>query len=481
MILKGYIFGIGYALVCLLLSLALYKLGLPKKYTRKVVHILVGFEWVILYHYMGAGVHFLAVCILFLLLLTVAYKGRLMPMISSDDDNAPGTVYYAAAMTGVAAVGCFVPAVMLPFGIGVMCTSLGDGLAGVVGQAVGKCNPKIFGNKSLLGTLTNLTVSAICAYVISSLYSMEIGVVPCIIIGVLSAELELITPYGLDNASVTWSTTALAFSFMYFPGISGYLVPIIFTPVIIAFALSKKALTTDGVIAAILLDLAVSIAFGNSGFIVLCVFFIGSIVIDKVKKHYKKQGRKEKSAKGDCRDYMQVIANGLPAFVISIAFIITNKPIFIIPFTASLTEAFADTAASGIGAFSKHTYDPFRMKKCESGLSGGMSLLGTLASLLAAVIMALIAYAIGFIGGGFSTFVIVVASAFSGAVFDSLLGSLLQVKFKCTACGAITERDRHCGRATVRASGFTSIDNDTVNLISSSFAAILATLLAVTL
>ena len=122
MILKGYIFGICYAVACLLLSLVLYKLGLPKKYTRKVVHILVGFEWVILYHYMGAGIHFLLVCILFLLLLAVAYKGQLMPMISSEGDNAPGTVYYAAAMTGVAIIGCFVPDVMLPFGIGVMCT-----------------------------------------------------------------------------------------------------------------------------------------------------------------------------------------------------------------------------------------------------------------------------------------------------------------------------------------------------------------------
>ena len=116
MILKGYFFGIGYAMICLLLSFIIYKLGVPKKYTRKVVHILVGFEWVILYHYMGAGIHFLSVCILFLLLLAVAYKGRLMPMIASDADNAPGTVYYAIAMTGVAFVGCFEPSVMLPFG-----------------------------------------------------------------------------------------------------------------------------------------------------------------------------------------------------------------------------------------------------------------------------------------------------------------------------------------------------------------------------
>jgi uncharacterized protein (TIGR00297 family) len=481
MILKGYLFGIGYALVCLLLSLSLYKLGLPKKYTRKVVHILVGFEWVILYHYMGAGVHFLAVCILFLLLLTVAYKGRLMPMISSDDDNAPGTVYYAAAMTGVSALGCFIPSVMLPFGIGVMCTSVGDGLAGVVGQAIEKCNPKIFANKSLFGTLTNVVVSTCSAYVISSVYSLEIGIGACLLIGLLSAELEVITPYGLDNVTVTWGATALAFSFMYFADIWAYLVPIVFTPLIIIFAISKRALTTDGVIAAIVLDIAVSIAFGNSGFILLCVFFVGSIIIDKVKKHYKKEGRKEKTAKGDCRDYMQVLANGLPAFVFSIAFIITENPIFSIPFAASLAEAFADTAASGIGAFSRNTYDPFRMKKCERGLSGGMSVIGTLASLLAAISVSLIAYATGFFSGGTFAFVIVSVSAFLGAVFDSLLGSLLQVKFKCVACGTITEKSVHCGKVTAKHSGVKIIDNDTVNLISSSFAAILATLLALML
>ena len=59
-----------------------------------------------------------------------------MPMISSDSDNAPGTVYYALAMTGVSLVGCFIPEVMLPFGIGVMCTSIGDGFAGVIGQLI---------------------------------------------------------------------------------------------------------------------------------------------------------------------------------------------------------------------------------------------------------------------------------------------------------------------------------------------------------
>ena len=479
MILKGYIFGIGYAAICLLFSLALYKLGVPKKYTRKVVHILVGFEWVILYHFMGAGLHFLAVCILFLILLIIAYKGRLMPMISSDADNAPGTVYYAAAMTGVAALGCFLPSVILPFGIGVMCTSLGDGLAGVVGQGITKANPRIYGNKTLYGTLANVLFSALSAFIISSVFSIELSIAQCLLIGILSAELELVTPYGLDNVSVTWGTTALAYSFMYFAEIGGYLVPIILTPAIIIFALSRRALTADGVVAAVLLDVAVSVAFGNGGFIALCCFFIGSIIVDKVKKHYKNKGREEKNLKGDCRDYMQVLANGLPAFVVSLAFIFTGHSIFIIPFAASLAEAFADTVASGIGAFAKSTYDPFRRQKCESGISGGMSLIGTSASLFAALFITLVTYLFGFAGFGTKAFLIVTISAFLGAVLDSMLGSLLQVKYRCTACGAITERTEHCSQPTAHFSGALTVDNDVVNLISSSFAAILATLLSV--
>ena len=103
MIIKGYIFSILYVLLCVLIAMTVYRLGAPKHVTRKVVHILVGFEWVILYHFFGAASpHFLAVCLLFLLLLALEYKLKLVPIMSSDGDNAPGTVYYAVAMSVMA-------------------------------------------------------------------------------------------------------------------------------------------------------------------------------------------------------------------------------------------------------------------------------------------------------------------------------------------------------------------------------------------
>ena len=136
MLLKGYAFSLLYAFLCLALGLIFYKLKTPKKITRKIVHVLVGFEWFILYHYFGAGLNFLAVCLIFLVILIVAYKRRLLPMISSDEDNSPGTVYYALAMSIMALLCVFVPKMLMPFGVGVLCTSLGDGFAGLSGQLV---------------------------------------------------------------------------------------------------------------------------------------------------------------------------------------------------------------------------------------------------------------------------------------------------------------------------------------------------------
>ena len=153
MILKGYLFSFLYVALCLLLAVLAYKLGSPKKYTRKIVHILVGFEWVVLYRFLGTAIHTIVICGIFTLLLLLSFAKKLLPIMSSDGDNDPGTVYYGISMTLMALVSFFAPEFMYPFGIGVFCTSIGDGFAGVIGAASGAANVKIFKNKTLIGTM----------------------------------------------------------------------------------------------------------------------------------------------------------------------------------------------------------------------------------------------------------------------------------------------------------------------------------------
>ena len=95
------------------------------------------------------------------------------------------------------------------------------------------------------------------------------------------------------------------------------------------------------------------------------------------------------------RDLVQVVANGLIPCMMAVLFIATENPAFLVAYVASFAEAFADTTASGFGVFSKTTFDLFRMKKCECGISGGMSVIGTLSSLVAAALISLIPFFFG--------------------------------------------------------------------------------------
>jgi len=473
MLLKGYIFGTLYAFLCLLVAFFVYKLGVPKKYTRKIVHILVGAEWIILSHYMGATYHFLIVCLFFLVLLAVAHFKKLMPMISSDSDNAPGTVYYAVAMSVMAVICLFLPDMMTPFGIGVLCTSIGDGFAGVVGALIKKHNPKIYKNKTLFGYLANLVASFLVALAFKLICLPELKVWQCLLIGFLSSGLELVTVFGLDNISITVGVSFLAYGFLEFPTINLYVIPIVFTFYVIAVVLEKKVLTKNGLLLALILDAVVSLILANFGFVLLVSFLVISVAIDKVKKRKVKNDTVTK--KGECRDGIQVIANGLVPMMMALMFSGTGNPAFVVGYIAALAESTADTAASGLGAYAKSVFDPFRMKKSMPGLSGGMSVVGTVASLFGAAAIAAIALAFDVIN--FQLFLLISLCAFLGAIFDSMLGSLVQVKYKCRLCGALTEREFHCNKKTEKASGVAFFDNDVVNLFSGAFSAVLATIL----
>ena len=291
----------------------------------------------------------------------------------------------------------------------------------------------------------------------------------------LATILELFTGRGLDNISITLGTAFLAYLLANFEWAGSYIIPILLTPAIIAFAYKKKALTVSGIIAAIAVDIMISVSLGNSGFCILLLFFVGGILVDKIKKQYKKQGQNTISdieKRGDCRDHVQVLANSLVASASAVAYCFTTNNLFVVAFVASIAEAFADTAASGIGVLSGRAFDLFRMRSCTPGISGGMSLVGTIASIAAAAIVCSFAFAIGMVD--IIATLIVFVSAVLGGIFDSLLGSLIQVKYKCTVCDAIVEREEHCGQATERHSGLRIVTNDTVNLLGSLFAAVLA-------
>lgn len=477
MIFKGYLFSLLYGVLCLAVAFLAYKLGMPKKYTRKLVHICIGFEWVILYHFFGSTIHFFIVCMAFTALLAVSHAKNLAPMISSDSDNAPGTVYYGLAMSFMSLVAYLLPPFAPFFGIGVFCTSVGDGVAGIVGQLVRRRNPVIYGNKTLLGFLCIFIASFAVPLLFARLFALPLSLFDCVLIAFLSATIELISSHGFDNITVTFASGFFSYMLVVMPTASQYIVPIVLTPVIIALVLKKQALTPVATLFAVILDVVVSLVFGNFGFLLLLAFFVGSIIVDKIKAARRRDDGI--SEKGDHRDGIQVIANGLPALLMVLFYSFSFARPFLVAYVAALAEALADTVASGIGSFSRRTFDPFRRRRCESGLSGGMSLLGTAASLVASLALSFLACAFGMMGWRLA--LVSASAAFLGSLFDSLLGSLVQVKYRCPLCGSVTERTSHCGARTAKVSGFYFFDNDVVNLFSGLFASLVALVVALAL
>jgi uncharacterized membrane protein len=96
----------------------------------------------------------------------------------------------------------------------------------------------------------------------------------------------------------------------------------------------------------------------------------------------------------------------------------------------------------------------------QPGVSGGISLEGTLAGLAAAI---LLSFAVGlFYDFSFAVFMFVSIAGFMGMLADSVLGSWLQVKYK-TAAGILSD-DAIAGTKKVK--GYSWCTNDTVNIFS---------------
>jgi uncharacterized membrane protein len=121
----------------------------------------------------------------------------------------------------------------------------------------------------------------------------------------------------------------------------------------------------------------------------------------------------------------------------------------------------------------------------EVGTSGGVSLLGTGVSFVGGLLIGLTA---GFLGAAAgliawqampATALVGALGGAAGSLLDSLLGATVQQIYYCDTCGKETERQRHrCGTTTRPLRGWSWMNNDLVNLLSSLGGGLVAVLLA---
>ena len=251
------------------------------------------------------------------------------------------------------------------------------------------------------------------------------------------------------------------------------IVSVILAALLIFVTLKKKAFTPAAAITAGTILIIAGICGSYAAIVIVLAAYGIVFAVDMVLGKRTEKITGEINRKTGTRDVVQVLANGLAATVALIIGKLMNSDVGIVVYAAALTECLADSLASDVGVLSKNDpIDICRMKRIKRGMSGGVSLLGTLSALCGSVIMTLIAFA--FWGISAKYVIALTAIPMLGILIDSALGSLVQAKYVCTQCGKFTEKSLHCGKATRHAGGARFINNDTVNIISNFSTAAIA-------
>ena len=220
------------------------------------------------------------------------------------------------------------------------------------------------------------------------------------------------------------------------------------------------------------------ILFGLGGLqwaILLMVFFITSSGMSRAFKK-RKQGLNEKFSKGSERDAGQVFGNGgLATLFVLVHAIYPESIVGWVGFAASLAAVNADTWATELGVLNPTSPRMITNlgKRVEKGTSGGISLFGTLASLLGASIIALPA---AWFAHNWALFPIISLAGLTGSLFDSLLGATVQAMYYCPTDQKETEKHplHTCGTETIPIRGWKWLNNDWVNFACSAFGSLIA-------
>ncbi|NIN66500.1 MAG: DUF92 domain-containing protein [Anaerolineae bacterium] len=259
---------------------------------------------------------------------------------------------------------------------------------------------------------------------------------------------------------------------------------LVLSTIIAILAHRHEALTRGGALGAILVG---TITFGFGGWtwgLVLIAFFAVSSALSRYRQADKRE-LADKFHKGVQRDMGQVVANGGLAAFITALYFSHPAPVLLAAFLGTMATVNADTWATEIGVLSPL---PPRLittwRRVPVGTSGGITLLGTTASALGALFIALLAYmllsveALFSVGGDLRLWWIIPVALISGllgSLFDSLLGATVQGIFYCARCESETEKELHsCGLQTAHVRGWRWLNNDMVNFLSSAWGAMVA-------
>ncbi len=435
--------------------------------SRKTIHTMLFMVWVLIDVFFKNSIHQILVPVAFLILNSLSFKFRIYKSVERENNNHYGTVYFAIAITAVMTLAYFFEELYLASGAAAFCLTAGDGFAALVGYNTR--SRRIRGNKTLNGFIACFAAALLALVCFRLVWWPEMGLPEALILSALSAVAEL-TGRGLDNFTITFSVF----------GTSWLLVDVLRQPdgsqaavwavVIFLIVFFSRAIDYAGALLSMLIVFAFRYCAGAAGLGYLLGTYFVVFFIGLAKKTWFKSAGKTRAHE---RNWLQILINGGLGTLAVVFYGIYQKPWLLASAAAIIGGCFIDSVSSDVGTLSpRDPYDIIRRLRVPKGISGGISVAGTAAAAVCAIgIGAYCFFAFRF-SAAVST--VICLLTFAQTLADSILGSLVQVKYRCAVCGCITENRIHCDTATQYRSGLKLIDNNMVNLLSSALIALLA-------
>lgn len=246
-------------------------------------------------------------------------------------------------------------------------------------------------------------------------------------------------------------------------------------------AYRSQSLSRSGAIAAFGIGAAaLSRSWGWGAFLI--IWFALAALLSRLGRSRKAVRTRGVIEKGDRRDFRQVVANGgvfAAAALLSLLHLVSSdgEMTLAIAGAAALTAAGADTWATELGTLGgRRPWSIREWRRVAIGTSGAVTLLGSIASIAGAFLLASIAGALRVVPH--AAVVPVAIGGAAGAMVDTMVGAWWQSRRWCPSCSMSTEQPVHvCGTPTIRRGGVGVLDNDGVNLLCTISGALIGVLL----
>lgn len=462
-----------YLLIVMITSYTVSKITKNNEISRNIVHIFAGFGWIFYKLFFPATIHPIIISFCFLV-ITIITKKLNIQFIERNSASL-GTIYFTLSMLIMSILGYKSIFLFDIFGFAIICLSCGDAAANIIGSRYGK--NIIYENKSVEGMLACFCSSATAIFLLKEIYEIKFTLLSICFVALLCAITELFSA-DYDNIAIPTIVYISTYIVLTNNNISHIIISLLVAISMFIFAYKFKLLEINASYILFIMIFTLYYFGGFKSYISLMLVFLVIIIIEKIL--HKKTDiifaniNKEHGVR-NCR---QLLANCLLAVILINIYGFTQNNIYIILFFVAISETISDSVASNVGVLSKkNPVDICTFKTIQQGISGGVSLIGTISSFIVCIYASILYLYIY----EFNIYIalVILTSSFFGVILDSVLGSKLQIQYRCVVCNKITEQEYHCEKNTLFYKGYKFFDNTTINFLCNLSSVVMAYLILV--